>query len=124
MKNKVVIITGASSGIGKACAFAFGKAGAKVVITGRDQHRLDETAAALRQAGIECLPIAGDVSKEAEVKALIEKTLETFHRIDILINNAGISMRALFEDLELDVIRQVMDINFYGTVYATKYALP
>ena len=124
MKNKVVIITGASSGIGKACAFAFGKAGCRVVINGRDQKRLNETAIALENAGIECLALAGDVSKESDVKDLVEKTVARFQTIDILINNAGISMRALFEDVDLNVIRQLMDINFYGTVYATKYALP
>ncbi|MBK0404564.1 SDR family oxidoreductase [Adhaeribacter sp. BT258] len=124
MKNKVVLITGGSSGIGKACAFAFGKAGSKVVITGRDQLRLDEVAADLAAHNIECLAVAGDVSNETDVQRMISETISRFQRLDILINNAGISMRALFEDLELDVIRKVMDINFWGTVYATKYALP
>ena len=124
MKNKVVIITGASSGIGKACAVAFGKAGCRVVINGRDQKRLNDTAISLQNAGIECLAVVGDVSKESDVKDLIEQTIARFQTIDILINNAGISMRALFEEVDLSVIRQLMDINFYGTVYATKYALP
>ncbi|MFC5271908.1 SDR family oxidoreductase [Adhaeribacter terreus] len=124
MKNKVVLITGGSSGIGKACAFAFGKAGCKVVITGRDQQRLNEVAAELSANKIECLAVAGDVSNETDVERMISETISRFQRLDILINNAGISMRALFEDLELDVIRKVMDINFWGTVYATKYALP
>ena len=124
MKNKVVVITGASSGIGKACAFAFGKAGCRVVINGRDAERLNQAAAELKAANIECLAVPGDVSKEADVKELIEQTVARFERIDILINNAGISMRALFEDVDLEVIKRVMDINFYGTVYATKYALP
>lgn len=124
MKNKVVVITGASSGIGKACAFAFGKAGCRIVINGRDADRLHEAALALQAANIECLAVPGDVSQEADVKALIDQTIARFERLDILINNAGISMRALFEDLDLAVIKRVMDINFYGTVYATKYALP
>jgi dehydrogenase/reductase SDR family protein 7B len=124
MKNKVVIITGGSSGIGRACAFAFGRAGCKVVITGRDATRLQEVAAELKELNIECLAIAGDVSKEADVERMVNETLAAFQRIDILINNAGISMRALFKDLDLDVIRKVMDINFYGTVNATKFALP
>ena len=124
MKNKVVLITGGSSGIGKACAFAFGRAGAKVVITGRDQQRLHEVTIELESQRIECLAVAGDVSNEADVQRMISETISRFQRLDVLINNAGISMRALFEDLELDVIRKVMDINFWGTVYATKYALP
>lgn len=124
MKNKVVIITGGSSGIGRACAFAFGMAGCRVVITGRDAARLAETAQELAARNITCLPVVSDVSQEADVKRIIDETVKAYNRIDILINNAGISMRALFEDLDLSVIRQVMDINFWGTVYATKYALP
>jgi short-subunit dehydrogenase len=124
MKDKVVIITGGSSGIGRACAFAFGKAGCKVVITGRDALKLQEVIAELQKLNIVCLAIAGDVSKEADVERMVNETMAVFHRIDVLINNAGISMRALFKDLDLEVIRKVMDINFYGTVYATKYALP
>ncbi len=124
MKDKVVVITGGSSGIGKACAIAFGRTGCKVVITGRDKARLEETGAELAAQGIEYLAVAGDVSSETDVQRMIAETVKRFGRIDILINNAGISMRALFEDLDLDVIRKVMDINFWGTVYATKYALP
>lgn len=124
LKDKVVIITGGTSGIGKACALTFGRAGAIVVVSGRDRHRLAETALELKQAGIRHLALQADVSLEADVAGMVENTVATFGRIDILINNAGISMRAMFEDLKLDVIRQVMDTNFYGTVYATKYALP
>ncbi|MDX5348003.1 MAG: SDR family oxidoreductase [Hymenobacteraceae bacterium] len=124
MKEKVVIITGGTSGIGKACAFAFGAAGAIVVVTGRDQIKLNQTSEELTKAGITHLAFVADVSKEADARQMVEKTLEAFGRIDVLINNAGISMRALFEDLDLNVIRKVMDINFYGTVYSTKFALP
>lgn len=67
---------------------------------------------------------AGDVSKEADCKRLIEETMRAFGRIDVLINNAGMSMRALFEKTDLSVLRQLMDINFWGTVYCSKYALP
>ena len=124
MKNKVVIITGATSGIGKACAIAFGQAGCKVVIVGRNPERLAATSAELAQLNIEHLLVEADVSKETDAARIAEATIKRFGRIDILINNAGISMRALFEDAELDVIRRVMDVNFYGTVYATKFALP
>jgi short-subunit dehydrogenase len=124
MKDKIVIITGASSGIGKACAEVFGKAGAKVVITGRNEKNLFSVAQHLTAQGIENLPIVADVSIEADNRKVVEATIRQYGRIDILINNAGISMRALFTDLELSVFKKVMDINFYGTVYATKYCLP
>jgi dehydrogenase/reductase SDR family member 7B len=124
MKNKVVIITGASSGIGKALAFAFGQEGAKIVITGRKKEPLFEVSEALKIQGIDNLPIISDVSIEAHNADVINKTIEKYGKIDVLINNAGISMRSMFEDCDVDVIKKVMDINFYGTVYATKYALP
>jgi dehydrogenase/reductase SDR family member 7B len=124
MKDKVVLITGGTSGIGKACAFAFGKAGAKVAVSGRNQQNLDQTSQELSAAGIENVAINADVSKEADCQRMVQETVDRFGKLDVLINNAGISMRALFEDLDLDVIRKVMDINFWGTVYTTKFALP
>jgi dehydrogenase/reductase SDR family member 7B len=124
MKDKVVIITGASSGIGKALAFAFGNEGAKIVITGRKKDPLFEVSEALTNEGIENLPIVSDVSIETDNEDVIKKTIEKYGKIDILINNAGISMRSMFEDCDVDVIKKVMDINFYGMIYATKYALP
>lgn len=124
MKDKVVIITGGSSGIGKACAEVFGKEGAKVVITGRNQETLNESSSHLSGFGIDHLVVQADVSVEEDNKKVVKAALDRFSKIDMLINNAGISMRALFEDIELDVFKKVMDINFYGTVYATKYCLP
>ena len=124
MKNKVVIITGASSGIGKALAFAFGQAGAKIVITGRKKEPLFVVSDELTKQGIDNLPIISDVSIETDNADAVEKTIARYGKIDILINNAGISMRSMFEDCDMSVIKQVMDINFYGTVYATKFALP
>lgn len=124
MNNKVVIITGASSGIGKALAFAFGREGAKIIITGRKKEPLLEVSNALTAAGIDNLPIVSDVSIETDNQDVVNQTIAKYGKIDILINNAGISMRAMFEDCEVEVIKKVMDINFYGTVYATKYALP
>lgn len=124
MKDKVVIITGASSGIGKACAEEFGRQGAKIVITGRNKTSLQETSHNLTAAGIENLPIVADASLEEDNKRMVEETMQKYGRIDILVNNAGISMRALFTDIELEVFKKIMEINFYGTVYATKYCLP
>lgn len=124
MKDKVVIVTGGSSGIGLACAEVFARAGARVVITGRNEDRLREAAQQLSAKGYTVLLKAGDVASEKDILRMVEETVSTFGRIDILVNNAGISMRALFEELDLKVFQQVMDINFYGTVYATKYCLP
>lgn len=123
-KDKVVIITGATSGIGEACAHVFGREGAKVVITGRNQSKLDLSSKQLKDHGIDVLPILADAASEVDNQRMAEETLSKFGRIDILINNAGISMRALFQDIDLEVFRKVMDTNFYGTVYATKYCLP
>ena len=124
MENKVVIITGGSSGIGKALAYEFGKHGSKIVITGRNQEALDLAITELKEAGIEVAAFVADVSIEADNEAMARFTVDTFGKIDILINTAGISMRAFSEDVDLDVVKKVMDINFYGTLYATKYCLP
>ncbi|MBJ7429389.1 MAG: SDR family oxidoreductase [Bacteroidia bacterium] len=124
MKNKVVIITGASSGIGEACAYAFAKQGAKVVLAARSIDKLNHVKQQCEALGAPTLLVKSDVSLEEDCKNLIKQTVAQFKTIDILINNAGISMRALFVDLDLAVLKQVMDINFWGTVYCTKYALP
>ncbi|MBI9038635.1 MAG: SDR family oxidoreductase [Bacteroidales bacterium] len=124
MKNKVVIISGASSGIGKALAEEFSKRGSKVVMAARNFDKLEEIATILKQNNKNVLTVKTDVSKEDQCKRLVEKTIESFGQIDILINNAGISMRAIFEELDLKVIRDLMNVNFWGTVYCTKYALP
>lgn len=123
-KDKVVIVTGATSGIGEACANIFGKQGAKIVITGRDEKKLELSSNHLKNQGIDVLAILADASSEADNQRIAERTLSHFGRIDILINNAGISMRALFQDLDLAVFRKVMETNFWGTVYATKFCLP
>lgn len=123
IKDKVVIVTGGSSGIGKACAARFGKSGARVVISGRNAETLENARQELEQQGVEILAVQGDVSVEQDCVRLINETLNRYGRIDVLINNAGISMRAKFKDLDLDVMRKLMDVNFFGTAYCTKYAL-
>jgi dehydrogenase/reductase SDR family member 7B len=124
MKDKVVIITGASSGIGKALAFECAQRGAKLVIAARNEQKLAGIAYAITAHGTEVLTVKTDVSVEAECRELIERAVSRFGRIDVLINNAGISMRALFDQVDLDVIRKLMETNFWGTVYCSKYALP
>ena len=124
MKNKVVIITGASSGIGKAIAIRFAKSGALTVLAARNYEKLTSIAEELTKEGCTVLPVKTDVQKEDDCRNLIQQTLAHFHKIDVLINNAGISMRAILEEVDLSVVKKVMDVNFYGTVYCTKYALP
>src|SRR5271155_3506846 len=104
MKDKVVVITGASSGIGLACAEVFAAKGAKIVLAARDENRLKSAASRLKTSATGfSLSVVTDVSKENDCKKLIDETMKHFGRIDILINNAGISMRALFEDVDLKV---------------------
>jgi len=122
-KDKVAIITGASSGIGLATAEELGRRGSKVVMASSNGEKLEKAAQNLIERGYYVLAIKTDISNENECKQLIEKTIKKYDRIDILINNAGISMRARFDDIDLDVIRRVMDVNFWGTVYSTRYAL-
>ncbi|MCS6973006.1 MAG: SDR family oxidoreductase [Cyclobacteriaceae bacterium] len=124
MKDNVVIITGGTSGIGKALAFEFGKHGAQLLITGRNPSELEKTLNELQSAGIRASGMQADVSREEDNRRMAEEAIRLYGKIDILINNAGISMRALFEEADINVIKQVMDINFYGALYATKYCLP
>ncbi len=122
MKNKVVVITGASSGIGRALAKEFASKGARLALCARRTELLEDLKNEL--PNIEILIQKTDVSNENDCRILIEETVKKYGQIDVLINNAGISMRALFEDVDLNVIRNLMDVNFYGTVYCTKFALP
>jgi len=124
MKNKLVIVTGASSGIGRACAKRFAQKGANVVLAARSTDKLHLVAEEISKLGVRVLVVSADVSKEQDCRNLIDQTLSTFGRIDILVNNAGISMRAILNDIELDVLRKVMGVNFWGAVYCTKFALP
>lgn len=124
MINKVVVITGGSSGIGKALAREFGKRGSKVVITGRQVENLQAAAIELKGENINVFAFVGDVVSPQDNVRLVEETIRHFGRIDILINNAGVSMNALFLELDMEVIRRVMEINFFGTVDLTKACLP
>ena len=124
MNGKVVIITGGSSGIGKALAAEFGMRGSRVMITGRNGYNLEKAVNELSAKGVDVIGFRGDVGIEDDNRRMAEEAIERFGTIDILVNNAGISMRALFEEADMDVVRKVMDTNFFGTVYATKYCMP
>lgn len=120
-KDKVVVITGGTEGIGKALIDALIPMGAKISTCGRNHDKLYNLQ--LQYANVLLHAVTCDVSNEHDCKKFIDSTLKTFGGIDILINNAGISMRALVKDAEVDVIRKVMAVNFYGAVYCTKFAL-
>jgi short-subunit dehydrogenase len=125
LNNKTIIITGASSGIGKALAEEFASRGANLVLGARQYVTLCQIAQTLEQQyNIKAVAVQCDVSVESECEHLIKQAILTFGQIDVLVNNAGISMRALFKDADVQVLKTLMDVNFWGTVYCTKYALP
>ncbi len=120
--SKVIVVTGGSDGIGKALVEQFLELGAKVATCGRNHDKLYQ----LQQTNVgkPLLIQATDVSNEQDCKNFIDSVIATYGTVDILINNAGISMRSLFADVELSALKKVMDINFWGTVYCTKFCLP
>ncbi len=124
MKDKVVIITGSSSGIGLATARKFAQEGSKVMLAARSFETINAIADDLNNNGFIAAACKTDVTNEDECRNLINKTIEIFGSVDVLINNAGISMRALFKDVDLSVLKKLFDVNFWGAVYCTKYALP
>ncbi len=124
-RDQVVIVTGASAGIGKALAVQLAGQGAKVVIAARRAERLEQVASECRSLGGEVLAVPTDVSDGSQCKALIEKTIAAYGRLDMLINNAGLAVSALFDEYpDLHLFKHTMDVNFYGAVYPTYYALP
>lgn len=121
-KGKTAVITGGSDGIGKALVEAMLAAGANVATCARNGAKLDEFAKEYTSMPLLCK--VADVSQYEDCKNFIEASAEKFGGIDILINNAGISMHAELKDADAEVFKQVMDINYLGTVYCTKLALP
>jgi short-subunit dehydrogenase len=124
LEHKTIIITGASSGIGEATAYAFAGHRCKLVLAARNMDKLLPVQQKCEQLGAVVHLVKCDVSVESDCKHLIQQAIDTFGSIHVLINNAGISMRAMLEDCDLAVVKQVMAINFWGAVYCTKFALP
>src|SRR5690349_9866172 len=120
-KDKVVAITGGSDGIGKALIEMLLPMGAKIATCGRNQEKLYDLQFKYLQEPLHC--VVADVTDYNNCKLFIESTIAQFGGIDILINNAGVSMRALFKDADVDVFRRLMDVNFFGAVNCTKLAL-
>lgn len=123
--DKVVVITGASSGIGKEFALQLADQGAKLVLAARSLTQLVLVAKACQERGAEAIAVKTDVSNPVQCEALIEHAIGEFERVDMLVNNAGRTMWAKFEDIEdIHVLPQMMDVNFWGSVWCTYYALP
>jgi short-subunit dehydrogenase len=120
-KDKVVLVTGGTEGIGKALVEKLLIAGAKVATCGRNQDKLYRLQSEYPSYPLHA--VIADVSFENDCRRFVESAVKTFGGIDVLINNAGVSMRGLLKDTEVDVIERVMQINFFGVVYCTKYAL-
>ncbi len=122
MANRVAIVTGAGSGIGRAVARGMAEAGYRVAIAGRRQHELEETAAMCPPGT--CLPVRTDVTDPAAVENLFLRTRDEFGRLDVLFNNAGISAPAVpLEDLTVDQWRAVIDVNLTGAFLCTQWAI-
>jgi short-subunit dehydrogenase len=123
-QDKAVIVTGASSGIGRALALRLADQGAWIALAARDAQGLDVLAAECRQRGRKAIAVPTDVTDEAQCKVLIERAVAEFGRLDVLINNAGIGATGLLEELpDLTLFKRVMDVNFYGTLHCTYYAV-
>ena len=124
-REKTVVITGASSGIGRALALQLADEGTWLALAARDAQRLDSLAVECQQRGGKAIAIPTDVADESRCETLIRLTWETYGRIDMVINNAGMDVVSKLEDLpDLHLFKQVVDVNFYGAVYCTYYALP
>lgn len=124
LTNKVVIITGSSMGIGKVMARSMAEQGAKIVLNGRNQTRLDATFEELKKEFPSVIAIQGDVSNVEDCERLMKEAIAAFGQIDVLVNNAGISMEGTIEDLHPDVFKKVIEVNILGSVYPTQCALP
>ena len=123
--KKIALVTGASRGIGKAIALRFAEEGASVVFTDlKVDENFQNTEKELQALGVQAKGYASNAADFEDTAAVVAQIVKDFGRIDVLICNAGISMRALFDEVDLGVLKRLMDVNFWGTVYCTKYALP
>lgn len=122
--DKVVIITGASSGIGEALALALASRGARLALAARREPELNRVVAACVERGAEAIAVPTDVADSEACAALVERTISEFGGVDCLVNNAGISMWARLDEVErLDIFERMMQVNYLGSVYCTYHAL-
>lgn len=124
LSGKVVLITGGSSGIGRGLALRLAGHGARVAVAARNAEALAEVAGQVRERGAEALALPTDVTEAEQCRRAVDATVEHFGRLDILVCSAGISMRGYFEGSDLAALERVMRVNFFGTLYATYFAIP
>ena len=123
-KNKVVLITGASSGIGKQTAIEFAKLGSNIILVARRKNKLEQVENELKQFNVNTLVCACDVSKKDQVEELSRIVLQKFDSIDILVNNAGFAIYGSVSDLSINEIESQMETNYFGMIYCVKNFLP
>jgi dehydrogenase/reductase SDR family member 7B len=123
-QNAVTIVTGASSGIGKATAVAFARAGARLVLSGRSSERLTDLKKEIEGRGGEVLLVESDVTIASDIERLVRETIARFGRVDIAVCCAGIYIRSAVKDLPVESIERCMNVNFYGTVHLVRAVLP
>ena len=125
MKDNVVAITGASKGIGAELARQLAAKGAKLVLAARNEKELEAVAAGCRKAGASVVTVKADVAVERDCQAIVAGAVLAFGRLDTLVNNAGVSMWARFEDIDdVSILERIMQVNYMGAVYCTRHALP
>jgi NAD(P)-dependent dehydrogenase (short-subunit alcohol dehydrogenase family) len=122
--GKVVLVTGATSGIGRETALQFARAGARVVVAGRRQPEGEAVVRDIKAAGGEALFVQADVSREQDVKRLVDRTVERFGRLDVAFNNAGVEQSGSLAEATVDEYRRTFDINVLGVVLSMKYEVP
>ena len=124
-KDKVIAITGASSGIGKELALQLAEQKAKLVLGARNLEKLEAVAQQCREKGAEAIAVQVDVAVESQCGNFIDSAIKTFNGLDVLINNAGLTMWAKFEEIkDMSILQHIMQVNYMGSVYCTHYALP
>ncbi|MGI0082638.1 MAG: SDR family oxidoreductase [Nitrosopumilaceae archaeon] len=124
IKDKVAIVTGASSGIGYATALALAKGGAKVAIAARRTQKLEQLQNEITKIGGQCLIVSCDVTKRKDCESLIDATMKKWNRVDILVNNAGIMPLSFVKSLKVDEWEQMVDVNIKGVLFCTAAAIP
>jgi len=124
LKHKVALVTGGASGIGLATCWELARQGARIAMLDMDEKALEFQQQIFSDQGYQTLTIVCDVTNESDCQSAVHQTLKKFGQIDILFNNAGITQRGLFEKTDMLVFKRVMDVNFFGSLYCTKAALP